>query len=255
MSGSWEALDAILVRLLDERRPQAWDDLMSALYPLAMPELRKVWRRLQPGVSAEDLEDVGRDLLLRVHERLQRDDFAALRRADRARLRSYLITVFTRLAIDHQRTHPLFQRQSRAQAPVIGERGWRVIEERISGAFGQRPPLTRQQDALRMLEFLDQAAERARAQVESATEGLSGRARGAAARAAQQALAQELKVEDWAVACHLAEKGGLYRRALELELSDQSQREIAEQLAVSRREVEKVLEYATRILRARFAEA
>ncbi len=265
---AWQSLERLARRLLDEGHPEAWSAFFGALYPLALPELKRIWRRLHPASTPADTDDVAGDLLLRAEEKLRRDDYRALRSASalsdgasRASLRTYLQTVLGRLAIDYQRTHPQYRRPSRALAAKESpERStsaagrWVVHEEHTASLFGLRPALTRQQDCTRMLRSLDELTAAVRQRHAAAIEGVSGRRLGAASRSCCLELALELGLGDVAVVRHVLERGHLYRRAVELVLADQTQHEIADAIGLSRREVEKVLEHAMGILRARFAE-
>lgn len=267
MSGdSWVQLEERARALVASDSPcQHWGEFLALFEGVAIPTLRRQWLRLQPRANQDDLEDTARDLMLRAAEKLHRDDYKVLRSADAltgaresATLRSFLVTVLARLAIDHQRTHSQYRRPSRAAAVAdddIVSKRWIELLERHSSVQGQRPPVTRRQQALQLLGFLELQAARATAVFEKSVAGLTGRKRNHAAQCAYRSLATELGVDDWTVARHLVERGSLYRKAIELEMRDCTQAEIAKEIGLSRRQTERLLENARTLMRARFLAA
>jgi DNA-directed RNA polymerase specialized sigma24 family protein len=272
---------------------EAWHPFFCALEQVALPFLKRQWLRLDGHQRFEEAEDAARTLLLRVQEKLKRDDHRALKAhfasppgdgptgrdttaaaepAPRARgsFKAYLRAILIRATIDYQRGHPHFRRASQAKvlanrpktsASAADKAGWISFVSAHSGIDASVDPVTLMNTAGAMLSYLDEANEIARSL------SLAAARDGSTAALKPQAVCEEIarrlalqrprkggaEEPDVEAARHLLKYGASYRQAIELHVHGWHQGEIGEALGLTRRVTQRLLVRAQAVLRARFA--
>ncbi len=108
-----------LIELLIDGAEDAWPQLVAIVHPLVLA----ICRRRRLGGSSVATEDMHRDVALRAIDRIQADDFAALRRyvATReiyahASFTRWLAVVVGHTFVDYLRAQPEYQRKRQASA-------------------------------------------------------------------------------------------------------------------------------------------
>jgi DNA-directed RNA polymerase specialized sigma24 family protein len=288
--GCWTRAELLAERLARDGG-EAWREFVVALHSVAHPILRHEWRRLDRGECYERAEDVAESVFGQVIDKLQREDYRALkahfrpealdsdRVADdgakatqrrRGSFKGYMRTILVRAAIDYQRAHPCFRRaRSHTDRPPTSDSpgwvsrdrgGWISFVSVHSDLDAHRDPVTLRLVVEQMLSYLDEASELAKQLCRDARQS-------DAAHEVYGSIARRFGLwrqttgdspdaaggTDWAAARELVDRGDLYRRAIELEVQGLRQEEIAATLGVSRRVVQKVLDRAKALLRSRFA--
>lgn len=222
----WELFRAVA------RGDGAWPALMATLEP----ELVVMARRTPIG-RLRGKEDSPRDIVTRVFDRLHAHDHAAIKKLCALEpppvLQAWLRVVVRRAAIDYMRASPEFARGTPDQPP-----DWVSLATLTSAA----PAV---QDSLASKRQLVVAAVRdmvARTAAEVTARGDD----------AYTYLALHWKIARIHVR-RLAQRGEQLLAVLVAVLEGRTQREIAEQLAITRREVELSMRYVEELLQVRFA--
>ncbi|MFT3692047.1 MAG: hypothetical protein QM831_02820 [Kofleriaceae bacterium] len=224
MDELWERFRAVT------RDPAAWPELMAALDPelLVMARQQRIGR-------LRDNEDSPREIVAAVYKRMHANDHAFIKRLcalePRPELQAWLRVVVRRAAIDYMRSNPEFARS---------ENRWISLATLTSSAPGVPA---------------DSLVEKRAEVVRSLREMVDAATRETAARGADDAighLALEWGMERLHVR-RLVARGTQYIAVVEKILAGGSHTEIAEQLGMTRREVELTLGYVEELLRARFA--
>jgi DNA-directed RNA polymerase specialized sigma24 family protein len=268
---------------------------LCALEQVALPLIKRQWLRLDRHQRFEEAEDAARTVLLRMQEKLGRDDHRALKAhfigppddgptggdttgvahaAPRARgsFEAYLKAILIRATIDYQRGHPHFRRASQAKMPAdctetsasaTDRAGWISFVSAHSCIEAIEDPVTLMNTARAMLSYLDEANDIAR------TLSQAGARPGSAANLEPLAVCEEIarrlalqrpgkggvEEPDVKAARHLLKYGAAYRQAIELHVHGWHQGEIGEALGLTRRVTQRLLVRAQALLRARFAAA
>ena len=209
----------------------AWSEFMAGL----SPKLSHLVRRQRIGRLRAREDDV-QNIVVRVFEKLARDERAPLRRyfamARRPSFPGWLARVVRSSAIDYMRLHPEYRRPRGPGAnEVPSDERWVSLETLTTGVGVQGP---------------DSLADKRRQVVRDI------RAAHEQAKAGDlEQLARAWKVQVLHMR-RLANKGHLYEPVMELLFRGHSQREIASELDISRREVELIQEYVRDFLQARY---
>jgi hypothetical protein len=187
---AWGAVELLASRLA-QGDEAAWHPFLCALEQIAVPILEQQWLRLDRHQRFEEAEDAARSVLLKVQEKLRRENYRAFRthfarrQADgptgkdatgdldatprvRGSFKPYLKATLVRATIDYQRCHPHFRRAS--QAKTLGSRaetsssgaeqaGWISFVSAHSRVDAVKDPVTLMNTARAMLSYLDEASE------------------------------------------------------------------------------------------------
>jgi len=225
-AGLWELFRAVA------RGDGAWPALMTALEP----ELLVMARRAPIG-RLREREDSPRDIVTRVFDRLHARDHAAIHKLcaidPPPELRAWLRVIVRRAAIDYMRASPEFARATPDRPP-----GWVSLATLSSAAPAVQDSLAPRRELVvaAVRDMVARTATEVRASGEDAYTQLALR---------------------WKIARihvrRLAQRGEQLLAVLLAVLEGRTQREIAEQLAISRREVELSVRYVEELLQVRFA--
>jgi DNA-directed RNA polymerase specialized sigma24 family protein len=219
------------LRAVAERGEAAWPAFAAALFPVLLPIAAR-----QPIGRARGNEDAAREIVTRILENLHAREFAAIKKLCQLEppptLGAWLHVVVRRAAIDYMRGTPEYER-----ATVRREARWISLATLTSSAPANAPN-TLVQKREELLSFLRAAV--ARATAESRAHGDDALARLSA---------------EWAIprihVRRLVQRGAQYLTVIDAVLAGHSYPEIAEALAVSRREVELTILYIEELLAAR----
>jgi len=207
----------------------AWPALLVELEPVILAIARR-----QPIGRLRVHEDTPREIATRVFGRLHAHELAAVRKLcamdPPPNLEAWLRVIVRRSAIDYMRESPEFERASDR---------WISLATLSTGAGSPRPDSLAEKRQLVLTTVQDMVA-RANREVRSHGD------------AAFTRLALEWKVERIHVR-RLVTKGPQLVAVLVATLEGHSQTEIAESLAMTRREVELSIRYLEELLHARFA--
>jgi len=205
----------------------AWPPLLAALEPMVA-----LFARRQPIGRLRDREDTPREIVARVFARLYARDYAAVRKLcamDPApELRAWLRVLVRRSAIDYMREAPEFERSANR---------WVSLATLSSGAPSPDPDSLAGKRS-ELLSFVRASVNRARTELAEHGE------------LAYTRLALEWKVARIHVR-RLATRGEQYLAVLSGVLEGHSYPEVAERLAITRREVELTVRYLEELLRER----
>ncbi len=188
---AWRSLEDNAERL-SRGETATWPEVIVALQAVALPQLQRNWRRLDPNARCDTAEEAAHDVFVRVLERLRARDYATLRRYfgnepdqaaaggsrgvmpgehvnQRGSFRAFIRTILARATIDHQRLNGKYRRASRAKRPPdLGDPSrpdhgsWYSFVMHYSGAGAGRDPITLWNTARQMLEYLDHTHQMAR---------------------------------------------------------------------------------------------
>ncbi len=224
----------VAVAVAERGDEAAWQALLAKLDP----ELAHMARR-QPIGRLRDREDTPREIVMRTIARLHAKDYAAIKKLvslePKPELQAWLRVLVKRSAIDYMRESPEYER-----ATATRDHRWISLAS-LSSSQG---PAAAQPDSLaekreQVTAFVRAAAERAAAEKQQHGDD------DAIAR-----LALEWKIGRVQVR-RLVARGEQYVTVLNLVLSGFSYPEVAEQLGLSRREVELTVRYLEELLAAR----
>lgn len=211
----------------------AWPALLARLEPELM-----VFARRQPIGRLKDRDDSPREIVTRVFKRLHARDHAAVHKLcamdPPPELRAWLRVIVRRSAIDYMRESPEFERATAARPDR-----WISLATLSSAAPAPDPSSLADKRTL-VLATVRDMVERAAAEF---------RARG---DDAFTHLALEWKLPRIHVR-RLVQKGEQFARVLVAVLEGRAQSEIADGLAITRREVELTVRYLEELLQARLA--
>jgi DNA-directed RNA polymerase specialized sigma24 family protein len=219
------------LRAVADRGEPAWPALTAALFTALLPIAAR-----QPIGRARANEDAPREIVTRVLEQLHAREFAAIKKLCQIdpppTLGAWLTVVVRRAAIDYMRGSPEYERATARRDPR-----WISLATLTSSAAARIPDsLVQKREEL--LSFLRSAVARAEAEVREHGD---------------DALAR-LSTE-WAIARihvrRLVQRGAQYLKTIDAVLAGHSYPEIADALAVSRREVELTVYYIEEFLEAR----
>ena len=225
----WERVSSLMQEVARGELDR-WPELAAALDPLIEPMVRgqAIGRlRTQP--------DAVRDIVVRVLEKLYAKEQSIVRElaTDRPRsLEAWMRVMVKRTAIDYMRAQPEFDRGGPDREP-----DWVSLVTLATGA-GEGPVSSvaaKRGEVLAELIAAIDAAERA----------------GAAGEGEVARLAMQWGVSQRTVT-RLIKRAGRFRSVIERLFQGFSYREIAEQLALSPREVELTVEHVRELLQARF---
>jgi len=235
-AGPWSRLRATLasdpdlwqlLRDVAARGAIAWPALVTDLEPLVAQFAKR-----QPIGRLRDQEDTPREIVARVLVRLHAREFAAIRKLcalDPApELRAWIRVLVRRSAIDYMRENPEFERTSNR---------W-VSLATLSSAAAASLPDTLAEKRKELMTFVAAATERAAAEFRAHGEHAFSR------------LALEWKIARIHVR-RLVTRGAQYVAVLTAVLEGNSYPEVAERLALTRREVELTVRYIEELLEAR----
>ena len=218
----WELLRAVVAS-----GDAAWPALLAELEPMVA-----LFAKRQPIGRLRDREDTPREIVTRVFARLHARDFAAVRKLcslePAPELRAWLRVLVRRSAIDYMRETPEFERSANR---------WVSLATLSSGAPSPEPDSLAGK-RVELLAFVRAALDRARG--EFAEHG----------EAAFTRLALEWKIARIHVR-RLVNRGDQYIAVLTAVLQGHSYPEVAERLAITRREVELTVRYLEELLRER----
>lgn len=211
----------------------AWPALLARLEPELM-----VFARRQPIGRLRDRDDSPREIVARVFKRLHTRDHAAVHKLcamdPPPELRAWLRVIVRRSAIDYMRESPEYERATAARPDR-----WISLATLSSAAPAPDPSSLADKRTL-VLATVRDMVERAAAEF---------RARG---DDAFTHLALEWKLPRIHVR-RLVQKGAQFAQVLVAVLEGRSQSEIADSLAITRREVELTVRYLEELLQARLA--
>jgi len=229
--GDAEALWPLFRAVVDGRDPAAWSTLLVQLAPI----LTEMSRR-QPVGRLRAREDTPSEIVTRVIARLHAKDHVAIRklcaREPRPALGPWLRLLVRRAAIDYMREHPEFQRGNEERSPR-----WISLQS-LTSSDALADPGSLAQKRRELLAFVKQAVEQAATEHASHGEDASFR------------LASAWQIPRIHVR-RLIARGRAYLAILELVLEGHSYPEVADRLALSRREVELTVRYIEELLRVR----
>ena len=221
-----------LLRAVADTGDAAWQPLCVALDP----ELAAMAKR-QPIGRLRDREDTPREIVTRALGRLHAREFAAIKKLcamdPPPELQAWLRVIVRRSAIDYMRESPEFERGNANR-----EHRWVSLASLSSGAMSPAPDSLAQKRDL-VLGFVREAADRAAAERRDHGEA-----------DAISTLALEWRIERIHVR-RLVSRGEQYVAVLVAVLAGHSYPETAEQLGLSRREVELTVRYLEELLAAR----
>jgi DNA-directed RNA polymerase specialized sigma24 family protein len=219
------------LRAVAERGEAAWPTLAASLFPTLLPLAAR-----QPIGRARANEDAPHEIVTRILEHLHAREFAAIKKLCQLdpppTLGAWLTIVVRRAAIDYMRGTPEYERATARRDPR-----WISLATLTSAAPARAPDsIAQKRDEL--LAFLRAAV--ARADAESRAHGDEAFSRLAA---------------EWAIprihVRRLVQRGARYLQVIDAVLAGHSYPEIADALAVSRREVELTVLYIEELLAAR----
>ncbi|WP_281330343.1 hypothetical protein [Polyangium sp. 6x1] len=226
-------MDALwpLFRAVADRGEAAWPALTAALFPVLLPIAAR-----QPIGRLRAYEDTPHEIVTRVLENLHARAFATVIKLcamdPPPELGAWLRMLVRRAAIDYMRDCPEYER-----ATARRDHRW-ISLATLTSSSPDRGPSSLVEKRAMLLSFLQAAV--ARADAEFAAHGEDAFARLAA---------------EWAIARthvrRLVQRGAQYLRVIEAVLAGHSYPEVAEQLGVSRREVELTVHYIEELLTAR----
>jgi DNA-directed RNA polymerase specialized sigma24 family protein len=218
----WELLRAVAAT-----GDTAWPALLAELEPMLA-----LFAKRQPIGRLRDREDTPREIVTRVFARLHAREFSAVRKLcslDPApELRAWLRVLVRRSAIDYMRETPEFERSANR---------W-VSLATLSSAAASPDPDSLAGKRTELLSFLRAAVERAQGELAAHGEHAFTR------------LALEWRIARIHVR-RLARRGDQYLAVLTAVLEGHSYPEIAQRLAITRREVELTVRYLEELLRER----
>ncbi len=221
-----EQLWALLIAVT-ANEPDAWPELLAELAPMITQFAKR-----QPIGRLGDREDTPREIVTRVIARLHARDHAAIHKLcaaePRPELQAWFRVLVRRSAIDYMRESPEYERASQQ---------WISLATLSSGAPSPEPD-TLGEKRREVTAFVRDAV--ARAAAESRDHGEDAEAR----------LAAEWKIARVHVR-RLIARGEQYMAVLAAVLAGRSYSEIAELLAITRREVELTVRYIEDLLRER----
>jgi DNA-directed RNA polymerase specialized sigma24 family protein len=218
-------------RAVAEAGEPAWPALAAALFPVLLPIAAH-----QPIGRLRANDDAPREIVTRVLEGLHARELAAIRKLcamdPPPQLGAWLRVLVRRAAIDYMRESPEYERATERR-----DHRWITLATLASSAADRGPDsLVEKRSAL--LAFLRAAVERAAAE-------LAAHGEDAYARLAAEWAIPRIHVR------RLAQRGEQYLRVIAAVLAGHSYPEVAEQLGVSRREVELTVHYIEELLAAR----
>ncbi len=157
---TWARLQGLAERAVAGDEP-AWQQLLAGLETALEP----MWRRMPIG-RLKSREDDRRNILLKLYEKLRKNEFRALASffddRDSPSFRAWTRTVFVRVGIDYQRGHDEYIRVRGAKAePADSQQSiqrWHELASLHTGAGAQgRPQVTLRNLVRTMLDYVDEA--------------------------------------------------------------------------------------------------
>jgi DNA-directed RNA polymerase specialized sigma24 family protein len=231
------ATDAVLwelFRAVASGDASAWTRLLADLEAELLPMARR-----QPVGRLRDSEDTPREIVTRVFARLHSREHAAIRKLctldPPPELRAWLRVLVRRSAIDYMRASPEFERATDARPDR-----WISLRSLTSAAPAPGPTS--------LAAKRDLVASTVREMVTRATAELRERGDDAFTHLALEWRIARIHVR------RLATKGEQFLAVLAGILEGRSQGELAERLALTRREVELTVGYLEELLQARFTQ-